>query len=239
MGKLYIETSCENGRTVVSDSRFASPFKITKPFYNGDTAEIMIMQASAGILEGDSHELEFNIRSGSRVIITGQSYTKLFKMESGRAEQNVKINVESGAYLAYLPCPVIPFGESEFINTNEIHAAKGAQLALWDIFASGRNAMGESFKFRKYHSRTIVYEDGRAVFADNTRLVPEEFNLGGMGFFEDCTHQGMAYFYGFDDINAVGTENLTAAVTKAKRGQLIRVLAYSADEAVNYLKQFI
>ncbi|MGN0183008.1 MAG: urease accessory protein UreD, partial [Candidatus Ornithomonoglobus sp.] len=77
MGKLYIETSCANGRTVVSDSSFTAPFKITKPFYNGDTAEIMIMQASAGILEGDSHELEFNVRSGSRVIITGQSYTKL------------------------------------------------------------------------------------------------------------------------------------------------------------------
>ncbi|MGN0181382.1 MAG: urease accessory protein UreD, partial [Candidatus Ornithomonoglobus sp.] len=168
-----------------------------------------------------------------------QSYTKLFKMESGRAEQRVKINVESGAYLAYLPCPVIPFGESEFININEIYVAKGAKLALWDIFASGRNAMGESFKFRKYHSRTIVYEDGRAVFADNTRLVPSELDLGGTGFFEGCTHQGMAYFYGFNDINAAETEKLTASVTKAKRGQLMRVLAYSADETVNYLKQFI
>lgn len=236
MGRLYIETAGEKGKTVVSDSFFTSPFKITKPFENSGAAEIMIMQASAGILEGDRHELEFKIRSGSNVIITGQSYTKLFRMDSGRAEQRVKITVEKGASLCWLPCPVIPFKESEFINVNEIYLEEGARFAMQDVFACGRNGMGESFEFRKYHSRTVVYENNKPVFVDNTRLVPKEADIGGIGYFEGYTHQGMAYFYGLDKIMPYESDSLTAAVTDARRGQLMRLLGNSSDEIESYIK---
>lgn len=239
MGRLYIETAFQNGKTVVSDSLFTAPFKITKPFENGKAAEIMIMQASAGILEGDSHEMEFKIRSGSNVIITGQSYTKLFRMEKGRAEQRVKITVEKDAFLCYLPCPVIPFKESEFINVNEIYLEEGAHFAMQDVFACGRKAMGESFEFRKYHSRTTVYENGMPVFADNTRLVPKEYDIGGIGYCEGYTHQGMAYFYGLNKIAPCESDSLISAVTDAKRGQLMRILANSSDEIENYIKNII
>lgn len=239
MGKLYIETECQNGNTVISDSFFTAPFKITKPFSNGKMAEIMIMQASAGILEGDCHEMEFKIRSGSRVIITGQSYTKLFRMEKGRAEQRVKITVEKDAFLCYLPCPVIPFKESEFINVNEIYLEEGAHFAMQDVFACGRKAMGEKFQFRKYHSRTTVYENGKPVFADNTRLVPKEHDISTIGYFENFTHQGMAYFYGLNKISLRESDLLTAAVTDAKKGQLMRFLGNSSDEIENHIKNII
>jgi urease accessory protein len=239
MGKLYIETAYENGKTVVKDSFFTSPFKITKPLQTGDMAEIMIMQASAGILEGDEHEIELKIHSGSRVAVTGQSYTKLFKMENGKARQNVKITVEKDGFLCYLPCPVIPFCESEFIGTNEIYLEKGARFVMQDIFACGRYGMGEKFGFRKYHSRTQVYENGKIVFADNTRLVPSEFDISGTGYFEGYTHQGLAYFYGFEKINAPDSDNVIAAVTQAKKGQLLRVLGNSSDETEQYLKNVI
>ncbi|HJD46499.1 MAG TPA: urease accessory protein UreD [Candidatus Mediterraneibacter norfolkensis] len=239
MGRLYIETTQENGKTVVKDSFFTAPFKITKPFESGKAAEIVIMQASAGILAGDSHEMEFKIRSGSNVIITGQSYTKIFRMEDGRAEQKVKIKVEKGAVLYYLPCPMIPFTESEFINVNEVYLEKGACFVMQDVLACGRKAMGEVFAFRKYHSGTTVYEDGKPVFADNTRLVPKEFHPGGIGYFEGYTHQGMAYFYGMDEILSVESDVLLSAVSRAKKGQVMRILGNSSDEIESYIRKII
>ncbi|MDO4173162.1 MAG: urease accessory protein UreD [Eubacteriales bacterium] len=239
MGRLYIETARENGRTVIRDSFFTAPFKITAPFYSGDTAEIMIMQASAGILEGDSHEMEFVITSGSQVIITGQSYTKLFRMEHGRATQRVRITVEKDAFLCYLPRPVIPFKGSAFLNTNEIHLEPGAKFAMQDILSCGRKAMGERFDFRKYHARTVVYEDGKPIFVDNTRLVPSEFDISGMGWFEHDTHQGMAYFYGLDKLEAHETDSLITAVTEAKKGQLMRFLGSESDEIERSIRAYI
>lgn len=239
MGYLYIETACENGMTVVKDSYFTAPFKITKPFVSHNVLELMIMQASAGILEGDSHELEFRIRTGSHVVITGQSYTKLFRMEKGRACQKLKITVEKDASFCYLPCPVIPFRDSDFVNSGEIRLEKGARFAMTDILACGRKGMGEVFEFRKYHSRNVVYEDGLPVFADNTRLVPEEYGPEKIGFFEGHTHQGMAYLYGADVSMPEESGPLTAACSRAKRGTVVRVLGDSSDEIERFLKKII
>ena len=239
MGRLYIETVREKGKTVISDSFFSAPFKITKPFENGAMIEIMIMQASAGILEGDNHDIELKICSGSKVIITGQSYTKIFRMDKGSAEQRVKIVVEKDAFLFYLPCPVIPFKKSEFININEVYLEEGAHFVMQDVFACGRKAMGERFEFRKYHSRTAVYENNKLVFVDNTRLVPKEMDISDIGYFEGYTHQGMAYFYGIKEVSSYESDSLVSAVTNAKKGQFMRFLGNSSDEIESYIKNII
>lgn len=228
MGRLYIRAELRNNRTVISDSYFTPPFKIAKPFYRGEFCEIMIMQASAGILDGDRHEIEIDIKSGAHVMVTGQSYTKLFKMDSVGARQNVVIRVESGAELLYMPCPVIPFAGSKFIGRNEIYLKPGAKFVIRDIFASGRIAMNESFEFTSYRSRTEVRENERIIFCDNTRLIPSEMPLKDIGFFEGKTHMGTVYFYGYDRqcFDAVPRD---LGVTSARGGILVRGLSYSAD----------
>lgn len=239
MGQLYIESSLLKGKTIISDSRFTSPFKITKPFYSGDFAEIMIMQASAGILEGDRHELDFYVRNDTKLKITGQSYTKIFCTDSGAAYQKTKIRVDSGAELHYLPCPVIPFSGSNFTCENNVYVTPGSKLALWDIFACGRVGMGERFAFRKYQSLTKVYENNIIVFADNTVYIPNERNLSSIGYFEGYTHTGIMYVYGYNDKELIGGQKVTAAITKTKRGQLLRVFGYSSEDIVDYMKQYI
>ncbi|MCP1102259.1 urease accessory protein [Aequitasia blattaphilus] len=240
MGKLRIEAHVHNGRTVITDCFFTAPFKIVKPYYDKNRAEVMIMQASAGILEGDKYEVEIVVKSGASLMVTGQSYTKLFKMDSGYATQNVKITVESGASLFYLPCPIIPFGGSSFVSENEIHLQKGSEFIMQDILACGRKGMGEEFKFRKYHSRVVVYENERLIFVDNTRLIPKEYEYHKMGYFEGCSHQGVAYFYGRKQIKSINkSESITAAITNLRKGQILRILSDSGDRIVNYIKTYV
>jgi urease accessory protein len=52
----------QNGKTVMSDCFFTSPFKVAKPFYrdNGYT-EIMVMCASPGILASDKYNMRFDL----------------------------------------------------------------------------------------------------------------------------------------------------------------------------------
>lgn len=239
MSKLYIETQVVNGRTVLSDCYFTAPFKITNPFYNGNAAEIMIMMASAGILAGDSLSIELNIGAGSNVRITGQSYTKLFKMENSSAEQNVRITVGENACLHYMPCPVIPFKGSNFTATTDVKLCPNSKFIMQDILSCGRTAMNESFEFESYHSRIMVHEDNKLVFADNTRLVPDEFNLSAFGFFEGRTHIASAYFYGYDGLELSEDNNIDMGVTSAKRGSLLRLAGFSSDELVKYINKTI
>lgn len=239
MSELYIRAENQGGRTAISDSRFTSPIKIAKPFYRSGHTEVMMMTASAGILEGDFYDIGITAGKDTALKFTGQSYTKIFKAENSGASQRISISAEEGAKLLYMPCPVIPFGESVFSSQTEIRLAEDSRFAMCDIISCGRAAMDESFKFGSYRSRTAVYIGGKLKFLDNLRLVPEEAELSGIGFFEKHTHMGMIYIYGFDTDELPESEGVEAAATKAEAGVCIRAAADSADEIVRFAEKLL
>lgn len=239
MSRLYLKTENFNGRTLMSDCFFTAPIKIAKPFCYKDYTEIMMMIASAGILEGDFYDIEIDVCEKSALKFTGQSYTKLFKASDKGASQKVKLTVKDGGKLLYFPTPVIPFGDSIFQSKTEVHLSKQSKFAMLDVISCGRKAMNEEFKFKYYRSRTAVYIDNVLSFLDNQRLVPEETELGGMGFFEDFSHIGMMYIYGVNRFTLPESQNVEAAITNANRGLCVRIFADSGDEIIRYSKKII
>lgn len=224
MSRLYICAENKNGRTVITDSFFSSPIKIAKPFYYADRTEIIMMTASAGMLDGDIYEIEIIVKENASLKFTGQSFTKIFKAGTkGGAAQRVKISVENGGKLLYLPQPVIPFAESIFDSRTEIFLDSGSKFVMQDIFSCGRTAMNEYFAFKSYRSQTAIHIDGRLAFLDNVKLVPNEADLSGIGFFEGHTHSGMMYAYNSDSNNGL-------CCTNAHRGRVFRMLSDSAQE---------
>ena len=233
MSILKLTAEYKNGRTVITDSEFTAPLKIALPFYRKDFTEVMMMAASAGILEGDIYDMEITVKENAFLKFTGQSYTKIFKADKLGAAQNVRINVEQGGTLIYAPCPVIPFGGSIFDVRTEVNISPRSRFAMTDILASGRAAMKEEFAFKSFRSRTLVNIDQKPVYLDNRRLVPDEAHLGGTGFFEGYTHAGSAYFYGADkqalEEAISGYTSGEAAMSNAASGISVRAAGNGAD----------
>ncbi|MDY3792167.1 MAG: urease accessory protein UreD [Oscillospiraceae bacterium] len=233
MSVLKITAEYKNGRTVITNSEFTAPLKIALPFYRKNHTEVMMMAASAGILEGDFYDIEITVKENAFLKFTGQSYTKVFKSDKTGAAQNVRINLEQGGTLVYAPCPVIPFGGSIFDTRTEVNISPRSRLAMTDILASGRTAMNEEFAFKSFRSRTVVCIDGKPVYLDNRRLVPAETELRGIGFFEGYTHAGSAYFYGADKqaLEEALSEYSSgeAAVSNAAAGISVRAAGNGAD----------
>ena len=138
-----------------------------------------------------------------------------------------------------MPCPVIPFKWINFICTTDVNLCPDSKFIMQDILSCGRTAMKESFEFESYHSRIMVHEDNKLVFVDNTRLIPSEFNMSSMGFFEGKTHIASAYFYGYDGLELSEDKNIDMGVTSAKRGSLLKMAGFSSDELVNYINKTI
>lgn len=239
MSRLYLKTENINGRTLMSDCFFTAPIKIAKPFCYKDYTKIMMMTASAGILEGDFYDIEIEVCEKSALKFTGQSYTKLFKASDNGASQKVKLTVKDGGKLLYFPTPVIPFGDSIFQSKTEVHLSGQSKFAMLDVISCGRKAMNEEFRFKYYRSRTAVYIDGVLSFLDNQRLAPEETALGGVGFFEGFSHIGMMYIYGVNKFDLPECKNVEAAITNANKGLCVRIFADSGDEIVRYSKKII
>ncbi|MDR0838425.1 MAG: urease accessory protein UreD [Oscillospiraceae bacterium] len=229
-----------DGRTIVSDCRFTAPLKVAKPFYRKNHTEVMIMQASAGLLDGDEYDIALDVADGARAAVTGQSYAKLFRANGGDgARQRVRIDVGEGSSLGWFPSPVIPFAGSRFASQSDIYLHENSRFFLCDILACGRAGKGERFAFESYRSRTAVHVGEKLVFLDNTRLIPSERDPSAVGFFEGRTHIGLLYMYGCGDVALPESASVEAATSDAAAGKCVRLLADSAQALSDYARDMV
>lgn len=229
MSRLWMKAEAAGERTILTDTYFTAPLKIARPFYRKNYTEVMMMAASAGMLEGDSYEIALRLESGARIKFTGQSYTKIFQSQKDGASQRTEIRLGEGAFLSYLPRPVIPFGGSIYSAHTDVFLEESSRLFLCDIMSCGRVAMEERFLFSEYRSRTTVFLKGTPVFLDHVWLRPDSFAVSGPGFFEGCHHVGMMYCYGADPGPIPELPGVSTAVTAAYRGTCIRVMGDTAE----------
>lgn len=239
---LYIKTRLSNNSTVVEDSYFTAPYKIVKPFYDNvyNMANIMVMSASAGVMEGDSYKLDVELGNSTAVSLVGQSFTKVHRMLSGSAKQNNTFKLGDKAFFDYDPKPTIPFGGSEFTSNTICYLGEGAHFIYSDILACGREKSGELFAFKQYNNCIKVYYQNKLIYMDKQRLNPKIQKLNDIGFFEGFTHQAQfAYFNDNAQVDALaeriysvlqGFEDIEAGVSITyKIGISVRILANGSD----------
>jgi urease accessory protein len=237
LSELSISTVYQNGKTIMSDCFFTSPFKVAKPFYrDSGYTEIMVMCASPGILAGDSYDIRLEMSANTKTIISEQSYRKLYNTGGGFSRQNTRIQAGENAALYYVPYPVIPFAGSRFRSRTDIDLHSSSKLIFGEILTCGRDGMGERFAFSEFSSRTAVSVDGKPVFLDNSRLCGGEADFAGPGFFEGHACQGVFFLYGFDNVSLPQCGGIEAAVSKSSTGYTIRALADSANSLYRFIR---
>jgi urease accessory protein len=150
---------------------------------------VFIVATSGGILQGDRYKLEFVVEPGAYGYVTTQAATKIHEMEANYAAQTQDITLGEGAYLEYLPEPIIPFRHSRFHTRTRIRMAPTATLLYSEILMGGRLFYrdGERFQFDLFSS-TVSAErtDGVALFTEKFLIEPARSavsRLGVMGEF--------------------------------------------------------
>lgn len=239
--KLYIKAKVTNGVTMLEDSFFTAPYKIAKPFFDDTKGimNIMVMAASAGIMEGDCYRINIELGDSSRVALHGQSYNKIHRMKEGYASQFNKFLLGKGAFFDYVQKPTIPFARSRFYSISECHLKRSSAFLYSEVFACGREKRGERFEFKEYKSCNKVYYNGELIFLDNQLLLPDCQRLEGIGFFEGYTHQATLAFF-CDNFNyrlldrfyelLKNIHGIDYGLTTIKRfGTIIRMLGNSSD----------
>lgn len=238
---LFVKTKLSNNITVIEDSYFTAPYKIAKPFYNHEEnmANLMVMCASAGIMEGDCYRINMEIGKGCAISLQGQSFSKIHQMNNGYAKQENHFKVKENAFFDYNPKPTIPFAKANYTSTTTCSLQKGSQYIYSEILACGREKSGEQFAFKQYKNCNKVYYYDELLFLDNQLLIPEDQQVRGIGFFENYTHQAnLAYFCDNMDSSLVERlfcileqfSNIEAGISITKKnGIVIRMLAYGSE----------
>lgn len=246
---VKISSLLKDGEAILDDIYFTAPFKIMKPFrISKDTLSVMILTASAGIMEGDAQDISILVREGTNIEFISQSYEKIHKMNGGSAKRITKIKVEKNASLKYSPLPTIPFKDSAFISKMEIELEdKSAQLILSEILSCGRARYGERFQYSIYENLVQVREGKKLIYRDKAIYIPNEVNMMEIGMYEGFTHFANILFC---NCNISGkaflkireyledNKNINGNITHSSHGDIIvRVLGNSGDELTNICKE--
>lgn len=190
--ELRLRLAIKGDRTIIKDSYNRGPLKVAKPFYiEPDTGGVYLCQmcTGGGLAQGDDYYQDIELEPGAKALITTQSSTKIYRMPSSYARQVNRFRVRRGAFLEYIPEPIVPFADSRYIGETEVFLEDGAIAFLAEIIAPGRTSRGEIFQFDFFNSITKVYWNNDLIFWSNQAL-NSQTDMAGIGLYEGYIYQG-------------------------------------------------
>ncbi|WP_161599398.1 urease accessory protein UreD [Hymenobacter nivis] len=163
------------GRARLVASKSLQPLKILNPGAAHAACHVVLSSYGGGLVAGDDLRLRIHGGAGTRLCLSTQANTKVFKSIDGQwAAQHFAGTLEAGALAAVLPDPVVPQAGSRYRQTQRWDLAPGALLLLADWWAAGRTDLGERFAFHEFTSETRIRVAGRPLVLDRFVFNPAE-----------------------------------------------------------------
>ena len=233
------------GRTRITDLACRPPLQVLRAHHveqqRPDLASVILASPAGGILQGDELTIDIRVGPGARLRVGTQSATRIYRAPSGMAHQVVRLEVETGGYLEYLPDPYIPYAGSHFISGTTAIVAADAALIIGEVVAPGRAARGEILAFERFESTVeIARLDGRLLATDAVILDRREplCVVGALGRYVAVgtllvIHPGFSPAILRDAANDQGgpTSSIGASALPNDAGAWVRVLTDRLGEA--------
>ena len=243
ISKVKISTLNKNGKTILNDVYFTSPFKVAPPFYKSDDfIKVIIMSSSAGTMDGDVQDYEISLGDNTKMELTSQSFEKIHTMIDDEATRDCSIYVGKNSFFRYNLLPTIPFKDSAFkSNINIKLEDSSSKLIFMDIINCGRVAYGEKFKYKYYKSYLDIECNNKLVYVDNTNYNPKEMDIESFGMYEGYTHFAnilIANFTNNDEVlnnirGIIKASEVDGAVSTTQNNDIsIKILGYSSDKLI-------
>jgi urease accessory protein len=132
--------------------------------------EAVLVNSAGGITGGDRFDLDISVETGARLAVSTAAAEKVYRSLGPEATVNVKLKVEAGGSLLWLPQETILFDQARLRRSIEVDVAGDAKLVLAEALVFGRSAMGEALKQGSLMDRWRIRRDGKLAFAETLRL---------------------------------------------------------------------
>ncbi|MBO7299789.1 MAG: urease accessory protein UreD [Tidjanibacter sp.] len=183
------------GRTVLRHLHREVPLIVQQALYFDESLPTMacvyILSSGGPNLDGDRFEVEVELGKETMAHISTGAATVIASMEHDCARQRQSITLDEGAYLEWLPRPMIPCAHSRYGSTTELIVAPSATLIFSEVVACGRLHSGECFDYDDFSPSTLVCRpSGEVVVRDALRLIPSHHSPTHWALLGEHTHFG-------------------------------------------------
>ncbi len=129
-------------RTILAELDSRAPYLAQRALHCDealpDMPWLFVITTAGCVLQGDRMALDVALAEGARAHVTTQSATKVHAMDANYAVQTQSFALAAGAYLEYLPEPLIPHREARFASDTRITIHPSASLLCAEIVQPGR-----------------------------------------------------------------------------------------------------
>ncbi|GDY11611.1 hypothetical protein LBMAG53_04890 [Planctomycetota bacterium] len=150
----------------------SDPLKILPIRSRGVAAWACITTYGGGLLAGDRIALELEVAPGSRLLLTSQASTKIFRSSGLISDMTITARVAAGGLLVSLPEPICPFATARYRQQVHLDLAEGASLIWLDSVTAGRSTRGEHWAADSLEFGLEVTRNGRPILIDRFELSP-------------------------------------------------------------------
>jgi urease accessory protein len=181
--QLRLDYAREGTRSV---ARFAhdGPLRILQSMWpEGDAVcHNVLVHPPGGLVGGDTLQVEVEVGAGSHGLVTTPGASRFYRSEGERALQDVRIRMQPGARLEWLPLESLYYSGCIAENRLRMQLAPGATLLGWDIAALGLPQAQQPFArgsvLQHLELEGSWLERGR-IAADDARLMDGPLGLAG------------------------------------------------------------
>jgi urease accessory protein len=141
-GFLHAGFERRGDHTILAELDRRAPYMAQRALYPDpalpDQAWLFMITTTGCVLQGDRLALEITLGPGARAHVTTQSATKIHSMDANYAVQTQSITLADGAYLEFLPEPMIPHRRARFLSETRLTIAPTATALYGEIVQPGR-----------------------------------------------------------------------------------------------------
>lgn len=168
-GQLHLSVIARDGGTRIERLREEGSLRVRFPAHAAPLEAVMLNNAG-GIAGGDRFATSVEVGAEARLTVTTAAAEKVYRSHGPAAMVDVRIDLEAGAQLDWLPHEMILFESARLDRTISINIAARARLLFAEALILGRSAMGEAVRTGALIDRRRVRREGRLIFADGICL---------------------------------------------------------------------
>ena len=144
--------------------------RVRFPNASPEALEAVIVNTGGGMTGGDRFTVDMTVGEGASLIAGTAAAEKIYRSTGPDAEMDVRLTLEDGARLAWLPQESILFDRARLSRRIDIDLSETASLIMAEAVVFGRAAMGEVMAEGSFTDRWRVRRGGRLIYADTARL---------------------------------------------------------------------
>lgn len=150
-GKLNLQFSLRNGRSVLTKHSHSGPFFVQKSFYSNDdynTPHVYLLHPPGGLVGGDRLTLSVQLESHSRALITTPGSTKFYKTNGKYILQENIFKLSNNSILEWLPQSNIFFPRTKAKISTVLKLSQGARIILFEMLC-----------LNDFNQKTIIFPE--------------------------------------------------------------------------------